>query len=139
MAARAWPDVEALARWKPADSLLVAAILLYALAALRGIGGASAAAPDGATVRVLQDNRPVLSVPLAAPGRYPLADGRLVLAVEGGTARVVASRCPAKTCERMGAIRIPGQSVICAPNHLLIEIVSPKDEPPGEAVDAVAR
>lgn len=78
-------------------------------------------------------------------GRYSLSEDATVviengehsntLIISGGKARVDDASCPDKLCVKMGEAEFSGQSIICLPNKVVIEIVGGKSG--GE--DAVAR
>jgi hypothetical protein len=42
--------------------------------------------------------------------------------VKSGKIRVSDSDCPNRVCMREGWIMNPGQSIVCLPNHVIVEI-----------------
>ncbi len=48
--------------------------------------------------------------------------GHMLLQVEAGKIRVRSSDCPEQICVHTGWISQKGQILVCAPNHVLIEI-----------------
>ena len=60
--------------------------------------------------------------------------GRNTLVIEDGVAYVKDSTCPDHLCEYMGKISKVGQSVICLPNRVVVEIRGSKN---AEGYDAV--
>lgn len=76
-------------------------------------------------------------------GAYPLGenriieideDGRNTVVIEDGSVYMKDADCPDKYCEKQGKISTAGDSIICLPHRLSVEIRS--DD---AAVDAVAR
>lgn len=53
-----------------------------------------------------------------------LLGGRMQLEIKSGRVRVVKSDCPHHICMNMGWISLSGQTIICVPNKVLIEIKS---------------
>ncbi len=48
--------------------------------------------------------------------------GRMIIQVDAGKIRVLSSDCPEQICVHAGWISKKGQILVCAPNHVLIEI-----------------
>lgn len=79
-----------------------------------------------AIVVVYLDSRIVARYPLDVEREVTVDGriGRLHLRIAGGSVRVSESSCPHAICRRTGPVRYDGQQIVCAPNHLLIEIQS---------------
>jgi hypothetical protein len=77
-----------------------------------------------ATVVVFRDNTAIARYPLASDKVFTVRgkDGPMTLAVKNNGVRVIESRCPRGICIRTGAIRMQGQQIVCAPNHILVEL-----------------
>ncbi len=87
----------------------------------------------GHTVRRL----PLLSAKASARTVIPLARGRAILAFERGGVRILPmprSLCPRAICSHSGLIRRPGETLVCAPNRLVVRVLG-KDQ---KAIDAIA-
>ncbi len=122
---------------KKTDSILILALLLLAgLLALLLRGREN---PAGGSVVVTVDQEEY--------GRYDLtrdqeieirtARGTNVLVIEGGQACIREADCPDRYCVRQGSISRQGESLICLPHRLVVEVEgnsARKDVP-----DAVAR
>lgn len=67
-----------------------------------------------------------LSVEKESP--YTFTYLNTIVEVENGRIRIVKTDCPRKICIHTGWIEHPGQSIICVPNKMLIEIVSPGEK-----------
>ena len=104
------------------DLILLAAIVLlagvvYLALTLTRSGGAYA----------------VVTVSGAEVGRYSLSEDQTVrigsgdsyniLVIENGTARISEASCPDKLCVGQGAKKYDGESIICLPNKVVVEIV----------------
>jgi hypothetical protein len=108
---------------------IVLAALLIALAAAF-IPYARAHGP--CTLVVYRDNTAVARYPLGAEAEFVVrgAIGPLRIRIDQHGARVIHSTCPNRICMAAGAIRTPGQQIVCAPNHVLLLIVSRSQEAP---------
>jgi len=98
--------------------LLVVAGLCYSVTAIPN--------QEGSTVSVFRDGLLIARYPLSVSRDVSIDGdrGKLVLRIHDGAARVVSADCPGKLCISAGAIRLPSQEIICAPNHVLITIDS---------------
>jgi len=92
---------------------------------------ASPAAQDRAYV--YKNNSLAAEISLKADSTTTL--GKMVLEVRNGRIRVAESDCPNKICCYEGWISRPGQSLVCLPNRVLIEIPS---KPGNEEYDTVS-
>lgn len=118
-------------------ALLLAAVLLL-VARPPALGG------DGRLVQVELGGRVVRRLPLAphAGSRrisVELPRGRAVVVLADGGARILPmprSICPRGICAHQGLIRREGETLVCAPNRLVVRIVGDTAPRP---VDAVAR
>ena len=103
--------------------LLVGLLLVGAVIALATLlHGAS-----GDTVQVKVDGVPVATFSLQEDRSYLIegADGGTnLLLIQDGYAWVEEASCPDGLCMHMGKIHRDGQSVICLPNKVVVEIVS---------------
>ncbi|MFH1378913.1 MAG: NusG domain II-containing protein [bacterium] len=52
----------------------------------------------------------------------PLRNSELTVEIVLDKVRIVGSDCPYKICEHTGWITSPGQTIVCVPNNVLIEI-----------------
>lgn len=122
------------------DLLLLAALVLVGLGLtafvlLSRMNSAS----DGLTVTVRQDNEVVATLPLDEDTTYAVQgeDGSTtnLVVIEDGTVHMEEADCPDQLCVKQGKIRYAGDSLICLPNRVVVEI-SGEDE---QALDAVAK
>lgn len=80
---------------------------------------------DGEMVVVSVDSKVVASFPLNEDRKYEIEGydgGRNVLVIKDGVAYMSEASCPDHLCMNMGRISKVGQSVICLPNRVVIEI-----------------
>lgn len=63
-------------------------------------------------------------------------EGDMNLKVYNGEVKIESSTCKEQICVKSGKIGRPFQQLICAPNHVLVEIRSPKAD---RDVDAITR
>lgn len=102
------------------DSLLllfsIIVLLFIASASLGSEGGyVNVESPDGSFRYSLATDREVVV-------HGPLGDTHII--IEGGSAKVIDSPCPTKTCVQQGAISTPNGWIACLPNQILLTIVS---------------
>lgn len=83
---------------------------------------------------VYQGSRILESVDLRQDSLLSILNGKMQIQVKEGKLRVAHADCPQHLCVNMGWIQYNGQSIVCVPNKILIEIKSAG--PP--LVDAVA-
>lgn len=108
---------------RKADLLLLAAALVFgavlaAVLLLRSPGG---------TVQVRVAGAVTAGYPLDRDASYTITGangGTNLLVIEDGTARVEEASCPDGVCVHTGRIRRNGQSIVCLPNQVVVEIVS---------------
>ena len=79
---------------------------------------------EGVKAVVTYNGEVVAEIPLDKPNTYTIeGDLTATLVVENGKIRFVNSKCPDKICEAFGWIGRPGESAICAPAKLAVQIV----------------
>ena len=64
-----------------------------------------------------------------------LSNGAMIVEVKEGRIRVKESDCPRRICLHTGWIQHPGETIVCVPNKIVIEIEASGSAP---SVDAVA-
>jgi hypothetical protein len=90
-----------------------------------------------ATVAVFRDNEKIAEYPLSDSRTVTLRGrlGDITISIRDNGACVLRSTCPKQLCVHAGTIRQTGQQIVCAPNHILVELESSS----GKTVDAVAK
>ena len=84
----------------------------------------------GANVVVSIDSVKTYSFPLNEDLEYEIEGyngGKNMLVIEGGEAFLKDASCPDHLCIHMGKIKNVGQSIICLPNRVVIEIEDEKN------------
>jgi hypothetical protein len=122
-------------RWTWADSLLVAGVLALAIFLLAQDMSRSGGRHDGIlSVRV--NGNEVMRLGLSEDRELEVRgwQGESVLEIRDGRVRMVESACPDKLCVRTGWISRPGESIVCLPNRVVLEIMAS-----GGGPDAVNR
>ena len=116
---------------RKADLLLLAAALVFGavlaavLLLLRSPGG---------TVQVRVAGAVTAGYPLDVDASYTITGangGTNLLVIEDGAARIEEASCPDGVCVHTGRIRRNGQSIVCLPNQVVVEIVSETENSSG--------
>ncbi len=121
-----------------ADLFVLAGIVLAGL--LLGLG-LLLFGRQGAQVQVRVAGEVVSVWPLSQDGSYTIQGvdgGTNVLVIEAGSARIVEASCPDGLCVGMGSISKSGQSIVCLPNQVVVEIISDGTDDDASDVDLVA-
>lgn len=113
---------------RKAELLLVAGLLAVGLviALVVYLTGST-----GASVQVRVDGKLVASYDLAEDRTETIQgvdSGTNLLVIEQGSAYVKEASCPDGLCVNMGKISKNGQSIICLPNKVVVEVVSSDDQ-----------
>ncbi|MEW6552760.1 MAG: NusG domain II-containing protein [Actinomycetota bacterium] len=112
--------------WAPGDVILVLAVIALSVFLIaQGVAGAGTG--SRLEIRVTAGGKEVLTRPLdGGPVRLTVEgfSGESYLEVADGRARMVDSACPDKLCVKTGWISSPGESIVCLPNRVVIEVVS---------------
>ncbi len=120
---------------RKADLLLLAAALVFgavlaAVLLLRSPGG---------TVQVRVAGAVTAGYPLDVDASYTITGangGTNLLVIEDGAARIEEASCPDGVCVHTGRIRRNGQSIVCLPNQVVVEIVSDTENSSGVDITA---
>lgn len=96
--------------------LLAAGLVLAAVV----LGGRRA----GSRAVVLVDNAEQAAFPLEEDTTYEILTpwGRNLLEIHDGAARLTEADCPDLLCVKQGAVRYAGDSIICLPHRVVVEI-----------------
>lgn len=117
------------------DLIVVAVLVLAALAAW--LGGLLASGSGQTVVRIYSDNELFFELSLPAKDQtIPVPDKQLVLEIKDNQVGVLTTDCPDQTCKKTGYISRPGQSIICLPNRVAVQLAGGRDTISG--VDAIA-
>ena len=88
-----------------------------------------------ASVAIYRDNQRIARYSLSSPKEITEQgkEGKVTISIHNGGVAVVRADCPKQICVHAGAIRRSGQQIVCAPNHILIEIETSS----GNGLDAI--
>ena len=92
---------------------------------------------NGAMVRVSVDGITTATYPLEKEMTTVIDGydgGQNTLVIEDGSAYLKDTTCPDHLCEKMGKINSAGQSVICLPNRVIVEIIGDDTTPKYDTV-----
>ena len=110
--------------WTTTPSLALAAAL-----AVRPFLAARAPQSGALTVVVSADGQELDRLPLAQFGTHTYANNGYTLTVTaaGGAVSVTQSDCPGQDCVHSGAVSRAGQSIVCLPARIVVELVGAAD------------
>ena len=116
------------------DIILIVALFLTGIVILLFVKLSS---HSGATVQVRIDGEIKAELPLSEDAELLLEGydgGSNLLIIKDGYARISDASCPDGLCIGMGDIHLSGQSIICLPNRVVIEIKGSDSE---DVIDGV--
>lgn len=117
--------------WAPADILLVLAVIgLSAFLIMQSV--ASAGDDFDLEISISVNGREVLVFPLQEGRRELVIDGyqgKSYVEIADGQVHMIDSACPDKLCVHMGWKSHSGESIICLPNRVVIEVRSGEGGP----------
>ena len=106
------------------DIILIGVLLIISLSVLLFV---FLTREEGAVADVYVDGVKVAEYPLSIDGVYYINNGSNVLVIENGTAYMREANCPDKFskngCVNTGKISYVGQTIVCLPNKIIVEIV----------------
>lgn len=107
---------------------LIAAVVLLLAGALALVFHFTGGDPGG-SVQVKVDGKVVGTYALAEEQTVPFDTkyGHNQLTIEDGKARMTESDCPDHYCEDQGSISRSGETIVCLPHRLVVEVVSAED------------
>ena len=116
------------------DLILLAILVVFAVLIWLFV---SITRTEGAYARVTVDGEAYGEYPLDTDAEIRIGDDEHynILVIKDGTAAITEASCPDKLCVHQGSISFDGQSIICLPNKVVVEIVGAEQS----AFDAVAK
>lgn len=119
---------------KLSNKILIPSVFLLFLLCIGGAYFLPSLSGDRLTVRVYKDTKLIESVELGSVSEpYEIDLGTNVICIESGGVYMKSASCPDRLCVKRGKIKRAGQSIVCLPNRITVEIEGKKSE-----VDAVA-
>ena len=95
---------------------------------------------QGAQVQVSVSGTVTACYPLERDGVYSIAaenGGTNLLVIADGKAHMEEATCPDGLCVNMGSINKNGQSIVCLPNQVVVEVIG-GEEAQDDGVDLIA-
>ncbi|MEE8397652.1 MAG: NusG domain II-containing protein [Desulfobacterales bacterium] len=118
-------DIPKLSRASRLDVVLIGLALSFSVAAILWTsGGDRTALPVAKNIDIYHANRLVNTIDFSEDKVIALPGVGMEIEVLDGKVRVVKSDCPRQICVNMGWIQHPGDTIVCVPNRVLIEIGS---------------
>lgn len=108
---------------KRKDIILILVVLVFALG---GFGILRFTQKNGSTVVVTIDGEKVYQTALSKDQIYkiPVESGKNVLEIKDGSALMKEADCPDQICKKHKAITKSGETIVCLPHKVVIEIKS---------------
>ncbi|MBQ3565874.1 MAG: NusG domain II-containing protein [Oscillospiraceae bacterium] len=103
------------------ELIIIAVILLFGVTAFILLSFKK----NGRTALIYVDGKPVTEIELKQEQNktFTVSDAEnIIFEVNNGKVRVVSSDCPDKVCCNTGFISKSGESIICMPNKMIVEI-----------------
>ncbi|GFI33047.1 hypothetical protein IMSAGC013_04454 [Lachnospiraceae bacterium] len=110
---------------KKNDVILIVVLLAAALAVFGGISLFSAKSGKDPEAVVYLDGEKQGSYPLNQDASVKIqsaSGGYNILEIRAGTADITEASCPDKICVNHRPVKNPGESLVCLPNKLVVEI-----------------
>ena len=120
---------------KKNDIILIAVVLLAA--AFVFSWSASKKSEEGGEVIVYVDGKENATYSLDEKGEYLIKTehGKNLLVIKDGKADVTEADCPDKLCVKQNQISKNGETIVCLPHKVVVEVVSSKEA----QFDAISR
>jgi len=107
------------------DLLLIGSIIVFSVISILGVMRHRNQQPGGQrAVLIYQNQRLIEEVSLEKDKAIFLKEGNMQIEIKAQRVRVAGSDCPQHVCMNMGWIKYSGQTIVCVPNKVLIEIKS---------------
>ena len=110
------------------DVLFLAALMLFGVVLTAAIVCFS---KNGSMVNITVDGTLYGTYALNEPQEIPIElDGRIAntVVIENGSAHMKDADCPDKLCMRQGSISRDGQTIVCLPHKLVVEVTGGEKE-----------
>lgn len=107
------------------DIILIAFIVFFSLVFMLRINQGRFKQASGSGIALIyQKDKLLEKVDLKKDGIVNILDGQMQIEVKKGKIRVIKADCPQHVCINMGWVKYSGQTIVCAPNKVIIEIAS---------------
>ncbi len=106
-----------------ADIFLVLLIIGFSVFTIFGnIQQSIQQSPVPCRVIIYHGTEPLKECDLSRDAIVPILNGKMTIEIKSGRVRVLESDCPQHTCMLTGWKKYAGQSILCLPNHIVIEL-----------------
>ena len=127
-------DIPRLSRTSRLDVILIGLVLSFSVLAIFWIsGGKRTVLPESKNVDIYQENQLIKSIDITENKTIVFPGVGMEIEISNGKVRVLKSDCPRQVCVNMEWTQHPGDTIVCVPNKILIEITS-ADAPRMDAV-----
>ena len=115
-------------------------ILVFCVAALFALLAVRSGRKEGALAQVRIDGKLYGNYSLAEEQTVPIRgeDFVSVLVIRDGAADMTEADCPDQVCVKHHPVRFRGETIVCLPHKLVVEIISDQEEDSG-GIDAVSK
>lgn len=113
---------------KPGDIITVAVVLVLGFVCLFAFSPQNDTS-SGKSLKISVNGIPEEEISLPSDRKTLDIEG-VIIEIDGEDVHVSDSDCTDKTCVRMGTINRKGESVVCLPNGVVLEIDSPSETGP---------
>lgn len=120
---------------KPGDWILIVCAFIISIVSAALVWMPSRAA-DAGVARIYVDNELLVELPLDTDCEYTVENGEDINVVEisSGRAHIKNANCADEYCVKQGYIEYSGDTLICLPHRLVVELAAGKES----ALDAIA-
>lgn len=88
------------------------------------------------TVRITVDGSVYGEYPLNSYAEVNINDTNICV-IDHGTAYMKSANCPDQICVKMKAIKTSASSIVCLPNKVVVEIITPEEAKTSDVPDVV--
>lgn len=74
-------------------------------------------------VAIYKDGKTIATLPLSEDAEYEISNVGMTIKIENGAAFIEKSSCKCKTCQNFGRLSKAGQTAVCLPNKVHIEVL----------------
>ncbi len=106
------------------DWIFIALVLFFSIASYWVVRNGFQSSSQAGTILVYQNGRLLERDGMKDNKIISILDGRMQFEVKDARVRVLKTDCPHQICKNMGWIKHSGETIVCVPNRVLIEIKS---------------
>lgn len=103
-----------------APAVIICAVLLVLSAVVILLQNFGA---DAKNVGIYKDGKIIATLPLDEDAEYKISGADITVKIQNGAAFIQETSCKCKTCQNFGKLSKAGQTAVCLPNKVHIEIL----------------